>query len=59
MGAPTFEPVQRSVYTGSQYMGRYVQTGLKAFEAFDAADHPIGVFSSNNDAVAAIGNCWR
>jgi hypothetical protein len=59
MGSPTFEPVQRAVYTGRQYMGRYEQTGAKAFEAFDAAGQQIGVFPSIDKAVTAIGNCWR
>jgi hypothetical protein len=55
MGASsTFEPVRRTVYIGRQYLGRYVQTSSKAFEAFDAADRQIGIFESAENSVAAI-----
>jgi hypothetical protein len=55
----TFEPMQRAVYTGREYMGRCIQIGPKNFEAFDASGHQIGVFPSIDKAVAAIGICWR
>jgi hypothetical protein len=54
--APNFEPVQRSVYIGRQYLGRYVQVEKTKFEAFDARQRSLGIFRSAAKSVGAISN---
>jgi hypothetical protein len=49
-----FEPIERSVYIGRQYLGRYVQIGKTKFEAFDARRRSLGVFSSAAKSLVAI-----
>jgi hypothetical protein len=49
-----FEPIERFVYIGRQYLGRYVQSGKKKFEAFDARRRSLGVFRSAAKSLAAI-----
>jgi hypothetical protein len=52
--AKKFEVVQRSVYIGRCRLGRVAQTEKKRFQAFDAEDRRLGVFTSGAKALAAI-----
>ncbi len=52
--ASAFEPVERYVYIGRQYLGRYVQVGKKKFEAFDSRRRNLGIFRSAAKSLAAI-----
>ena len=49
-----FEVVDHSVYDGRVYLGRYVQSAPKFFEAFDTEDTSLGSFGKQKDACAAI-----
>ena len=53
-GEQDHEPVDHSVYSGRQRLGRYVRIALKQYEAFDSVDRPLGKFSSRVKAWSAI-----
>jgi hypothetical protein len=48
------KPIEHSVYIGRERLGRYVQTGPKKYEAFDAQDRPLGDFRFRERMLAAI-----
>jgi hypothetical protein len=54
-GPVGFEPLEHSVYEGSQRLGRYIRTSPKRYVAFDARGHSIGKFASKRAAFAAVG----
>ena len=51
-----FEPVEHSVYSGRERLGRYLRTAPRRFAAYDAADRPLGIFKKQKDACAAISH---
>jgi hypothetical protein len=53
------EPIEHSVYIGRERLGRYVQTGAKKFEAFDAKDRPLGNFRVRERMLAVIRKAAR
>jgi hypothetical protein len=53
------KPIEHSVYIGRERLGRYVQTGTKKFEAFDAKDRPLGNFRVRERMLAVIRKAAR
>ena len=43
-----------SVYDGQRCLGRILQRGKRGFEAFDAEDHSLGTFPTNQEAADAV-----
>jgi hypothetical protein len=43
-----------SVYDGQRCLGRILQRGKRGYEAFDADDNSLGIFSTTNEAANAI-----
>jgi hypothetical protein len=49
-----FEPLEHSVYSGRQRLGRYVRIGARRYAAYDSHDSPLGDFKRRKDAWSAI-----
>ena len=52
-------PKELSVYIGRERIGRYLQTDMKKFKAFDAKDRLLGSFRVRARALAAIRKAMR
>jgi hypothetical protein len=50
-----FEPLEHSVYSGRQRLGRYARIGSQKYAAYDAGDRHLGEFKSRRDAYLAVG----
>jgi hypothetical protein len=50
-----FEPLEHSVYSGRQRLGRYARVGPKKYAAYDAGDRLLGEFKSHKEAFLAVG----
>lgn len=48
-----------AVFDGQVYVGRILPLGKAGFEAFDAADRPIGTFSTMKSAADAVTQAAR
>jgi hypothetical protein len=56
---PRWKKVEHSVYFGRERLGRYVQTDVKKFQAFDANDRLLGGYRDRAKALAAIRRTAR
>jgi hypothetical protein len=51
---PDFEPLEHSVYSGRQRLGRYVRVAPRRYAAYDSGDRLLGNFKKRKDAWSAI-----
>jgi hypothetical protein len=51
---PDFEPLEHSVYSGRQRLGRYVRIASRRYAAYDSRDRLLGNFKKGKDAWSAI-----
>lgn len=51
---PDFEPLEHSVYSGRQRLGRYVRIAASRYAAYDFHDRLLGDFKKRKDAWAAV-----
>jgi hypothetical protein len=51
---PDFEPLEHSVYSGRQRLGRYVRIAARQYAAYDYRDRLLGDFKTRMDAWVVI-----
>jgi hypothetical protein len=51
---PDFEPLEHSVYSGRQRLGRYVRIRPRRYVAYDSRDRLLGNFKKRKEAWSAI-----
>ena len=57
--ADMFVPSECSVYSGREFLGRYIRTTPKRIVAYDSDGKPLGTFKNLKDACAAISAAHR
>lgn len=51
-----FPPLEHSVYSGRERLGRYSRVGVKQYAAYDAGDAHLGNFKSRRAAYRAVSD---